>query len=77
MTDNPITFELFADVLGVLHRHGFTRGDDIHAGRAALLAGDLARIYEGTQDYPYIRRPLHQAPLPPPPRPADRREAGQ
>lgn len=70
MKDNRITFELFADVLGVLHRHGFTRGDDIHAGRAVLLAGDLARIYEGTQDYPYVHRPPGRAPIPPPPEPA-------
>ena len=35
MRDNRITFELFTDVVGVLHRHGFTRGDDVHAGRAA------------------------------------------
>jgi hypothetical protein len=70
MRDNRITVELFTDVLDVLHRHGFTRGDDMHAGRAALLAGDLARIYEGTQDYPYVRRPLHRAPIPPPLEPA-------
>jgi hypothetical protein len=70
MRDSRITFELFTDVLGVLHRHGFSRGDDLHAGRAVLLAGDLARIYEGTQDYPYVHRPLHRAPIPPPPEPA-------
>ena len=70
MRDNRITFELFTDVLGVLHRHGFTRGDDIHAGRAVLLAGDMARIYEGTQDYPYVHRPLGRAPSSPPLEPA-------
>ena len=76
MRDSRITFELFADVLGVLHRHGFTRGDDIHAGRAALLAGDLARIYEGTQDYPDVHHPPGRAPIPPRPEPTslDRRD---
>ena len=36
----------------MLDRHGFTRGDDQHAGRAIGLIGDLARICEGTQDHP-------------------------
>jgi hypothetical protein len=36
----------------VLHRHGFARDDDEHAGRAIFLISDLARIYEGTQDHP-------------------------
>ena len=67
MTDHRISLDLFTDVVDVLHRHGFTRGDDKHAGRAVFLIGDLARIYEGTLDYPYV--PLSQAPAPPPPRP--------
>jgi hypothetical protein len=53
MTDHRIGLDLFNDVLDVLHRHGFTRGDDLHAGRAIFLIGDLARIYEGSQDHPY------------------------
>ena len=52
MTDHRIGLDLFTDVLDVLHRHGFARGDDQHAGRAIFLIGDLARIYEGTQDHP-------------------------
>ena len=67
MKDHRIGLDLFTDVVDVLHRHGFTRGDDKHAGRAALLIGDVARIYEGTLDYPYV--PSSQAPAPPPPGP--------
>ena len=66
MTDHRIGLDLFTDVLDVLHRHGFTRGDDQHAGRAIFLIGDLARIYEGTQDHP-CGPSSSQAPSPPPP----------
>jgi hypothetical protein len=52
MTDR-IGLDLFADVLDVLHRHGFTGGDREHAGRALFLISDLAHIYEGTQDHPF------------------------
>ena len=52
MRDHRIGLDLFTDVLDVLDRHGFARGDDEHAGRAIFLIGDLARIYEGTQDHP-------------------------
>ena len=53
MRDHRIGLGLFTDVLDVLHRHGFARGDDEHAGRAISLISDLARIYEGTQDRPF------------------------
>ena len=53
MTDHRIGLDLFTDVLDVLHRHGFARGDDEHQGRAISLISDLARIYEGTQDHPF------------------------
>jgi hypothetical protein len=53
MSDHRIGLDLFNDVLDVLDRHGFARGDDEHAGRAIFLIGDLARIYEGTQDHPF------------------------
>jgi hypothetical protein len=53
MRDHRIGLDLFTDVLDVLDRHGFARGDDEHAGRAIFLIGDLARIYEGTQDHPF------------------------
>jgi hypothetical protein len=53
MTSNPrITFDPIADLLDSLERHGHVRGDDQHAGRAIGLIGDLARIWEGAQDYP-------------------------
>jgi hypothetical protein len=53
MTDHRIGVDLFADVLGVLDRHGFARGDIEHQGRAISLIKDLARVYEGTQDRPF------------------------
>ena len=53
MSDHRIGPDLFNDVLDVLHRHGFARGDDQHADRAIFLIGDLARTYEGSQDHPY------------------------
>ena len=53
MSDHRIGLDLFNDVLDVLDRHGFARGDDAHAGRAIFLIGDLARIYEGAQDHPF------------------------
>jgi hypothetical protein len=69
MTDHRIGLDLFTDVLDVLERHGFTRGDDQHAGRAIFLIGDLARIYEGSQHHPYGPS-INQAPdVPAPPEP--------
>ena len=53
MTSNRrVSFGLIADILDALEQHGHLRGDDQHAGRAIGLIGDLARIWEGTQDYP-------------------------
>ena len=46
------SFGLIADILDALEQHGHLRGDDQHAGRAIGLIGDLARIWEGTQDFP-------------------------
>ena len=53
MTDHRMNLDLITDVFGLLDRHGYTRGDDEHAGRAILLIGDLAHIYEGSQDHPF------------------------
>ena len=50
--DHLITPGLTADMLDTLNRNGYVRGDDLHAERAIGLIGDLARIYEGAQDYP-------------------------
>jgi hypothetical protein len=63
MTDHRIGLDLFTDVLDVLHRHGFGRGDIEHQGRAISLIRDRARTYEGTQDGPF-RPSIHQAPSP-------------
>ena len=50
--DHRETWGLIIDVLDVLEKHGYRRGDDRHTGRAVGLVGDLARIYEGTQEAP-------------------------
>jgi hypothetical protein len=77
MRDHRIGPGLFTDVLDMLHRHGFARGDDEHAGRAIFLISDLARIYEGSQDHPF-EPSINQAPspsAPPEPPGPDRRSA--
>jgi hypothetical protein len=43
---------MIIDVLDVLEQHGYRQADDQHTGRAVGLIGDLARIYEGTQEAP-------------------------
>ena len=47
-----VTPGLIHDILDALERHGYYRSDDLHADRAVGLIGDLACIYEGTQDHP-------------------------
>ena len=64
MRDHRIGLDLLTDVLDVLERHGFARGDDEHAGRAIVLIGDLARSCEGTQDHP-SGPAVNPAPFPP------------
>ena len=51
-SDYRVTPGLIHDILDALERHGYYRSDDQHADRAIGLIGDLARVYEGTQDYP-------------------------
>jgi hypothetical protein len=51
-SDHRVKFDFIADVLDALDRHGYARGDDQHASRATGLINDLARIWEGAQDYP-------------------------
>ena len=62
---------LITDVLDVLDRHGYNRGDDEHAGRAIFLISDLAHIYEGSQDHPFgptlTEIPPRTEPAPPEP----------
>ena len=71
MTDNRTGLHLITDILDVLDRHGYTRGDDEHTARAILLISDLAHIYEGSQDHPfgpYINEiPPRTEPAPPEP----------
>jgi hypothetical protein len=64
-SEHQITSGLIADVLDALERHGYARGDDLHAGRAIGLIGDLACIYEGTQDHPATAYPITMPPSPP------------
>ncbi len=51
-TDHRVTPGLIREVLDALERRGYYRSDDLHADRAVGLIGDLACIYEGTQDHP-------------------------
>jgi hypothetical protein len=52
MRNHRIGLDLFTGVPDVPHRHGFARGDDLNAGRAIVLTGDMPRIDEGSQDQP-------------------------
>jgi len=61
MTTGPrVTPGLIHDIVDVLERHGYYRSDDLHAARAIGLIGDLAGIYEGTQDHPAYPGPGRQ-----------------
>ena len=51
-SDHRVTPGLVHDIVDALERHGYYRSDDLHADRAIGLLGDLAGIYEGTQDHP-------------------------
>ena len=50
--DHRVTPGLIHEILDALERHGYYRGDDLHADRAVGLIGDLSCIYEGTQEHP-------------------------
>ena len=56
MNDDRPSWSMIIDVLDMLEKHGYRRGDDQHTGRAVRLVGDLARIYEGTQEVPVVAR---------------------
>ena len=66
--DRRHNWGMIIDVLNVLEQHGYRQADDQHTGRAVGLIGDLARIYEGSQDHPYGPS-ISQAPYLPPPEP--------
>ena len=57
-SDHRVTPGLIHDILDALERHGYYRSDDLHADRAIGLIGDLACIYEGTQDHPVTAYPI-------------------
>jgi hypothetical protein len=71
-SDRRHTWGLIIDVLDVLEQHGYRQADDQHTGRAVGLIGDLARIYEGTQEAPAGAYVVSAArpPQPSPDRPA-------
>ena len=63
-SDHRVTPGLIHDILDALERHGYYRSDDLHADRATGLIGDLACIYEGTQDHA-TAYPIAVPPSPP------------
>ena len=69
-SDHWVTPGLVHDILDALERHGYYRSDDLHADRAIGLIGDLACIYEGTQDHPAT---AYFVTVPPPPAPGPSR----
>jgi hypothetical protein len=60
--DPRFTWGLIIDVLDVLERHGYRKGDDQHTGRAIGMLLRLAATYEGTgQDAcRFCRSPLSE-----------------
>jgi hypothetical protein len=48
--DARFTWGLVIEVLDVLERHGYRKGDDQHTGRAIGMLADLAATYEQTGD---------------------------
>ena len=68
--DGRLTWGFIIDVLDVMERHGYHRGDHKHTGQAIRLIRDVARTYQGTLDAPrggYVVVPSSQPtePLPP------------
>ena len=67
-SDHRITSGFITDMLDVLDRHGYARGDDQHASRAIALISDLARIWKAprtTRSAPTSsRRPHPCLPIP-------------
>jgi hypothetical protein len=61
--DDRLTWGFITDVLDVLERHGYHRGDSVHTTRTIGLIGDVAHIYERTWDAPrgsYVTVPSSQ-----------------
>ncbi len=53
MTGDRMNLGVITEMLDVLDRHGYARGDDEHTARAIVLISDLAHIYEGSLDHPF------------------------
>ena len=53
MTDDRMNLSLITEMLDMLDRHGYTRGDNEHTAPAIVLISDLAHIYEGSPDHPF------------------------
>ena len=65
--DGRLTWGFIIDVLDVMERHGYHRGDHEHTGQAIGLIRDVAGIYEGTLDAPrggYVVVPTSQPEAP-------------
>jgi hypothetical protein len=72
--DDRMNIDLITEVMDVLDRHGYVRGDNQHVAQSVGTIVDLARIYEGTPDHPgpsLTRQPPPPQPAPEPPGPAD------
>jgi hypothetical protein len=67
-SDHRHDWGMIIDVLNVLEQHGYRQADDQHTGQAVGLIGDLAHIYQGTQEAPASAN-LVSAPRPPQPGP--------
>jgi hypothetical protein len=66
-SDDRLTWGFITDVLDVMERHGYHRGDNEHTGQAIGLIHDVARIYDGTLDVPrggYVVVPSSQPSAP-------------
>ena len=53
MTGDRMNPGLIIEMLNMLDRHGYARGDDEHTARAIVLISDLAHIYQGSLDHPF------------------------
>ena len=51
-SDDRLTWGFITDVLDVLERHGYHRGDHEHTGHAIGLISDVARIDEAPWMFP-------------------------
>jgi ferredoxin len=72
--DDRMNSDLITEVMHVLDRHGYIRGDNQHVALAIGTIIDLAGIYEGTPDHPgpfLTPEASFPQPAPEPPGPAN------